>query len=58
METIRRVEKPTANIVTFTMMKTPIGKSANTPASKHVIARRATRGGTKRVMNASGRIGE
>jgi hypothetical protein len=57
METIRKAGKPTANMVTVTMMQAPIGKSANTPASKHVIARYATKGGTKRAMNASVRKG-
>jgi hypothetical protein len=58
METIRKAGKPTANMVTFMMMQTPIGKSANTPASKHVIVRRVTKSGAKRTMNASGRKGE
>ena len=52
-ETIRKAGKPTANMVTVTMMQAPIGKSANGLASKHVIARYATKGGTKRAMNAS-----
>jgi hypothetical protein len=58
METIRKAGKPTANMVTFTMMQTPIGKQANTPASKHVIVRPVTKSGAKRIMNASGRKGE
>jgi hypothetical protein len=55
METIRKAGKPTANMVTFTMAQTPIGKLANTPDLKHVIARRVTKSGAKRTMNASGR---
>jgi len=44
-------------MVTVTMMQAPIGKSANTPASKHVIARYAIKDGTKRAMNVSARKG-
>ena len=57
METIRKAGKPTANMVTVTTMQAPIGKSANVLAFKHVIARYATKGGTKRAMNVSARKG-
>ena len=55
--TIRKAGKPTANMVIVTMMQALIGKSANELASQHVTARYATKGGTKRVMNASARKG-
>ena len=44
-------------MVIVTMMQALIGKSANELASQHVTARYATKGGTKRVMNASARKG-
>ena len=55
--TTRRAGKHTANTVISMMKKIHIGKSANTPASKHVIARRVTKSGAKRTMNASEKKG-
>jgi hypothetical protein len=55
--TINKPGKHTVNTVIYMMSKIHIGKSADTLALKHVIARCATKGGTKRAMNASVRKG-
>jgi hypothetical protein len=55
--TISKPGKHTVNTVIYMMRKIHIGKSADTLALKHVIARCATKGGTKRAMNASVRKG-
>jgi hypothetical protein len=54
METIRKAEKPTANTAIFTTKEIPIGKSANTPALKRVIARHVIKGGIKSAVSAGG----
>lgn len=54
MEITRRAGKPTANTAIFTTKEIPIGKSANIPASKCVIARRVTKGGIKSAVSAGG----